>query len=48
MPRSTSEIAAKAIDDFWGRTFPLQYLERFPVDQIKVNSISQASGASKQ
>jgi EAL domain-containing protein (putative c-di-GMP-specific phosphodiesterase class I) len=43
-----SEIAAKAIDGLWGQTSSLRYLQRFPVDQIKVDSMGQASVASKQ
>jgi EAL domain-containing protein (putative c-di-GMP-specific phosphodiesterase class I) len=41
-----SEIAATAIDDFLRGTFSLRYLQRFPVDQIKVVSMGQ-SVASK-
>ncbi|MEY2607506.1 MAG: hypothetical protein QOH31_5356 [Verrucomicrobiota bacterium] len=42
-----SEIAAKAIDDFGARTSSLRYLQQFPVDQIKVDSMGPASVPSK-
>jgi EAL domain-containing protein (putative c-di-GMP-specific phosphodiesterase class I) len=47
MPRSLSEIAAKAIDDFGASVSALRYLQRFSVDQIKVDSMGPASVASK-
>jgi hypothetical protein len=47
MPRSMSEIAAKAIDDFAARTSLFLCLRRFPVDQIEVDPLGLACIARK-